>query len=237
MLACGCVLCSADEFVIDSVSPERARRRTTALQGPLGPLTLATRSASKLVPDGELYVTEVRNHQRFPDSISKTGELTTVAGCGRRGYTGDGGPAVEAEINEPYEVRFDNDGNMYFVEMKNHIVRRVDRKSKVITTFAGAGRAGFGGDGGLATEALLREPHSIAFDSIGPCTSLILATIAFGELIRRPQSSSQLPAMRNAGCRKTGSRTRRSHPWPAHLCIDDNTLWISDCARVTAFGV
>ena len=72
-----------------------------------------------------MYITEVRHHRVRRLDLA-TRELTTVAGCGRRGYSGDGGPAVEAELNEPYEVRFDRDGNMYFVEMKNHIVRRVD---------------------------------------------------------------------------------------------------------------
>ena len=117
-------------------------------------------------PDGALYVTEVRNHRVLRVDLA-TGELTTVAGCGRRGYSGDGGPAVAAELNEPYEVRFDGDGNMLFVEMQNHIVRRVDDKTKIITTVAGTGQKGFGGDDGPATKAQLNQPHSIALDSKG----------------------------------------------------------------------
>ena len=69
----------------------------------------------------------------------KTGQLTTVAGCGRKGYSGDGGPATEAELNEPYEVRFDREGNMFFVEMQNHLIRRVDAKTGTIATVAGTG--------------------------------------------------------------------------------------------------
>lgn len=117
-------------------------------------------------PDGALYITEVRNH-RVRRLDLKSGELTTVAGCGRKGYSGDGGSASDAELNEPYEVRFDKAGNMYFVEMQNHIIRVVDAKSKVIRTLAGTGKAGFAGDGGPAIKAEFRQPHSIALDAGG----------------------------------------------------------------------
>src|SRR5437868_12057293 len=62
-------------------------------------------------PDGALYICEVQNH-RIRRLDFKTGELTTVAGNGTKGYSGDGGPAGTAQLNEPYEVRFDRDGNM-----------------------------------------------------------------------------------------------------------------------------
>ena len=95
-------------------------------------------------PDGALYVTEVGNHRVLRVDL-KTGELTTVAGNGRKGYSGDGGPATEAELNEPYEVRFDSDENMYFVEMQNHIIRKVDVRTGTISTVAGTGESGYGG--------------------------------------------------------------------------------------------
>jgi streptogramin lyase len=117
-------------------------------------------------PDGSLYICEIGTHvvRRLDE---KTGKLTLVAGNGTPGYSGDGGPATAAQLKEPYEVRFDADGNVFFVEMKNHIVRRVDRKTGVISTVAGTGKEGFSGDGGKATEAQLRQPHSIAFDHKG----------------------------------------------------------------------
>lgn len=117
-------------------------------------------------PDKALYICETTNHVvRRVDP--KTGIATTVAGSGKKGYAGDGGPATKAKLNEPYEIRFDSDGNMYFVEMRNHIVRRVDAKTGVISTVAGTGKPGFGGDGGPATKAKLRVPHSIALDNAG----------------------------------------------------------------------
>lgn len=117
-------------------------------------------------PDGALYVCETTSHVVRRIDL-KTGAISTVAGCGRKGYAGDGGPATEALLNEPYEVRFDRNGDMYFVEMRNHVVRRVDAKTGTISTIAGTGEQGFSGDGGPATRARLSVPHSIALDDSG----------------------------------------------------------------------
>jgi DNA-binding beta-propeller fold protein YncE len=114
-------------------------------------------------PDGALYVTEVRNHRVLRVDLA-SGQIVTVAGNGRQGYSGDGGLATEASLNEPYEVRFDRDRNMVFVEMQNHLIRRVDAKTGVISTLAGTGQAGFRGDGGPAIQAQFKQPHSIALD-------------------------------------------------------------------------
>ena len=117
-------------------------------------------------PDGALYFCEIGNH-RVRRLDLKTNRITTVAGSGQKGYAGDGGPALKAAMNEPYEVRFDRAGNMFFAEMQNHIVRRVDAKTQIVSTVAGTGAPGFAGDGGPAAKAQLRQPHSIAFDEEG----------------------------------------------------------------------
>lgn len=116
-----------------------------------------------LGPDGALYVCEIKSHviRRIDE---KTGKISTVAGSGKKGYSGDGGPALKAALNEPYEIRFDQAGNMFFVEMVNNIVRRVDAKTGIIETVAGTGKKGFSGDGGPATKATFSRPHSIALD-------------------------------------------------------------------------
>jgi streptogramin lyase len=116
-------------------------------------------------PDGALYVCDAMNHAIR--RIDRNGVITTVAGSGKKGYSGDGGPALEATLNEPYEVRFDKQGDMFFVERLNHVVRRVDARTRIITTVAGSGKAGFSGDGGQATQATLDQPHSIQFDARG----------------------------------------------------------------------
>src|SRR5262249_4668586 len=85
-----------------------------------------------LSSDGSLYICEVRNHGLW--KLDRKNELTVIAGNGTKGYSGDGGPATKAQLNEPYEVRFDTAGNIYFVEMQNHLVRKVDAKSGQIST-------------------------------------------------------------------------------------------------------
>jgi DNA-binding beta-propeller fold protein YncE len=124
-------------------------------------------------PDGALYFCEIGNHVVRRLDL-KTRRLSVVAGTGAKGYSGDGGPATAALLNEPYEVRFDKAGNMFFVEMQNHIVRRVDGKTKIISTVAGIGSAGFSGDGGPALKAQFRQPHSIAF---GPDGKMLVCDI------------------------------------------------------------
>ena len=110
-------------------------------------------------PDGWLYFCDLGNHRiRRVGAEGRTVE--TVVGSGRKGNAGDGGLAVEAAIEQPYELRFDASGNLVFVDMTAHVVRRVDADGR-IETVAGNGEAGFSGDGGPATEAMLRQPHSI----------------------------------------------------------------------------
>ena len=123
-------------------------------------------------PDGDLYICDTGNH--VIRKVAADGTIDTVAGNGEAGYSGDGGPALEAALNEPYEIRFDRQGNMVFVEMANHVVRRVDQTTGLISTLAGTGEAGFSGDGGPAVEARLSRPHSI---QLGPSGDLFICDI------------------------------------------------------------
>ena len=93
--------------------------------------------------------------------------IYTYAGTGEGGYSGDGGPASDALMREPFMCAFDDAGNLYVCEATNHIVRRVDAATGVITTVAGTGESGYSGDGGPATEAAMYEPYSLAIDSDG----------------------------------------------------------------------
>jgi len=116
-------------------------------------------------PDGALYICEIGNHIVTRLDL-KTKALTVVAGNRQKGNAGDG-LATEATLNEPYEIRFDKADDILFVDMPNSVVKRRDHKSKKISTFAGNGTAGFSGDGGPATQAQFKQPHSIAFDHSG----------------------------------------------------------------------
>lgn len=117
-------------------------------------------------PDGALYVCETVGHVIRRIDL-ESGRISTVVGTGEAGCSGDGGPAREARVDQPYEVRFDATGNLYFVDMTQNVVRRVDAQTGRITTVAGTGAAGFSGDGGPATDARLRAPHSICLDHAG----------------------------------------------------------------------
>ncbi|MCE2514264.1 MAG: hypothetical protein J4F37_04495 [Acidobacteria bacterium] len=123
-------------------------------------------------PNGDLYICDTGNH--VIRRVAADGTIATVAGNGKAGYSGDGGPALEARLNEPYEIRFDPQGNMLFVERVNHVVRRVDRQTGLISTLAGTGQEGFSGDGGPAVAARLSQPHSI---QLGPSGDLFICDI------------------------------------------------------------
>ena len=117
-------------------------------------------------PDGGLWFCEVdTGRTRRLDLTS--GIVTTVVGNGQKSYTGDGGPALAAGFSAPHEIRFDASGHLYVVERDAHVVRRIEMPSGMVSTVAGTGEPGFSGDGGPATAAQLRQPHSIAFDADG----------------------------------------------------------------------
>ena len=113
--------------------------------------------------DGNLYFSDTFNH-RIRRVDARTGIISTFAGSGESGYSGDGGPATRARLNEPYGIAIDKVANVYIADRHNHCVRRVDRTSGVITTFAGNGVAGFNGDGGPASRAGMVEPNGLALD-------------------------------------------------------------------------
>jgi sugar lactone lactonase YvrE len=131
-------------------------------------------------PDKCLYFCDLDN-QRLRRLDLTTKKLTTIAGNGERGYRGDGAAATDAALNMPHELRFDRQGNIYAAERDNHVIRRIDAKTGLISTVAGTGTAGFSGDGGPGTRAMLRQPHSIVFDRGG---SLLICDIG-NQRIRR----------------------------------------------------
>ncbi|MEP6714641.1 MAG: hypothetical protein ABJC09_03650 [Terriglobia bacterium] len=117
-------------------------------------------------PDGGLYFCEVGNH-RITRLDLKSRKLEVIAGTGQKGNSGDGGFATAATMDEPYELAFNRARDLYFCDRTNHVVRRIDHATHRISTVAGTGAEGFGGDGGPAVQAQLRQPHSIAFTPAG----------------------------------------------------------------------
>lgn len=130
-------------------------------------------------PDGAIWFCEYTG-QRIR-RVAADGTISTIAGTGAKGYTGDGGPALDATFNLPHEIRFDSKGDLYIVDMTNHAVRKIDMQTKIITTVAGNGTQGYSGDDGPAVKAQLSQPHSIQF---GPDGHLYICDIK-NHVIRR----------------------------------------------------
>ena len=124
-------------------------------------------------PAGNLVFSESRNYcVRRIDA--QTGVITTLVGDGQPGYSGDGGPADRARLNEPYSLTVDDNGDIYIVDRLNAAVRKVDGGTGIISTVAGTGEPGYGGDGGPGTLAQLREPNDCYLDGRG---GLLIADI------------------------------------------------------------
>ena len=114
-------------------------------------------------PDGALYWSDFGSNRVLKVDF-RTKRISVVAGNGTKGYSGDGGPARSAQLNGPHEVRFDTKGNLYIDERDNAIIRRVDMKSGIISTYAGSGKPGYAGDGAPATQGQFNQPHGITLD-------------------------------------------------------------------------
>jgi hypothetical protein len=162
----------AGDLVIETIAGTGREERVEAAGEALG-FDMSQPFGLELGPDGALYVCEVGHHRVLRIGLEKRG-VEVAAGNGSRGKSGDGGPASGASLDEPYEVRFAPNRDMYFVEMKGAVVRRVRVETGRIERVAGTGEEGFAGDGGPAVDARLRSPHSIALDG---ARSLYIADI------------------------------------------------------------
>jgi len=109
-----------------------------------------------------LYIADTYNNRIRKVS---NGVITTVAGSGKAGFSGDNGPATGAELNYPQHIAVDHSGNLYISDTDNNRIRKVS--NGVITTVAGNGSANYSGDNGLATAAGVQYPAGVAVDAIG----------------------------------------------------------------------
>src|SRR5271155_3284472 len=134
---------------------ENIKATTTAMGFPRGLVVNAA---------GEFWYSDPGNNR--VRMVNSSGLVNTVAGNGFAGYSGDGGPATSAQVNQPNGLALDASGNLYFSDAGNNVVRMVDGSGN-IHTIAGTGTAGFSGDGGAATSANLNSPHGLAFDTTG----------------------------------------------------------------------
>ncbi len=142
--------------------------------------------------DGNLYVADCDNSR--VRRIAPLGVISTVAGTGTPGYTGDGGPATAAELDCPVDVAIDFSGRLVIGDNRNNAVRRVDAGGD-ITTIAGTGIAGYSGDGGPATAALIRTPQGLDVDGTG---SLYIAE-AYNHVIRKVNAAGTISTVAGTG--------------------------------------
>ena len=152
----------ADEWTIETV----AGTGTSGFSGDGGPATAAQLSWPEgvaLDAAGNLYIADITSRIR---KVGVDGNISTVAGTGIFGFSGDGGPATSAQLSWPESVAVDTAGNLYIADLRNYRIRKVDATG-VISTVAGTGIFGYSGDGGPATSAQLANLYSVAVDSAG----------------------------------------------------------------------
>lgn len=178
---------------------------------------------------GDLYITDVVN-----DVIRKvdhtTGNISTFAGTGATGYSGDGGPAAAATFNQPISVAVDASDNLYIADGLNNVVRKVDAGTGIISTVAGTGVAGYSGDGGAATAATLHTTMDVHIDNSGNLLIVDYANCAVrkvdaGTGIITTICGSGAPGYSGDG----GPATAATLNYPRQVAVDGcNNIFIAD---------
>jgi hypothetical protein len=193
-------------------------------------------SAARLVyPSGlcllgdDLLIGDIGNHSVF--RYDAYGRLNIFAGVGKPGYSGDGGPAVEARLNGPFEVlALPEGGGVLIADTYNHRIRHVDREGR-ITTIAGNGKSTFAGDGGPATEASLQLPQGIALDKDG---NLFIAD-TFNHVVRRVDVSGVITTFAGSEgglAGDGGPATKAQLNLPMAVALDgEGNVYISDAGN------
>ncbi|MCY3005104.1 MAG: hypothetical protein NTV29_03890 [Planctomycetota bacterium] len=129
---------------------------------------------------GDLYIVDMQNHAIRKVELA-TMQITTIAGTGNPGYSGDGRPAIEAQFKQPHSIQFGPEGDLYVCDIGNHVIRRIDSKTQIISTYAGTGLPGPTPDGAPLAATPLKGPRTIDFDSHG---DLWLATREGNQVFR-----------------------------------------------------
>jgi Gluconolactonase len=141
---------------------------SAGFSGDNGPATAAQLNlptALALDSSNNLYIADTQNHRIRKINLA-SGVITTIAGNGTQGFSGDGGPATAAAIDSPSGIAIDANQNLYLADTHNQRIRKITAATGTITTIAGAA-AGFGGDNGAASAARLALPHGLSIDSAG----------------------------------------------------------------------
>ena len=165
--------------------------------GPAAEAQLGGPSGVAVDGAGNVYIADRETHRIR--KVDSTGTITTIAGTGEYGFGGDGGPAAEAQLGAPNGVAVDGAGNVYITDRDNGRIRKVD-STGTITTIAGSGEYGFGGDGGPAAEAQLSGPFGVAVDVAGN----VYIADSFNNRIRKVDSTGTITTIAGTGERGFG---------------------------------
>ena len=218
--------------------------------GPAVEAQLRFPGGAALDGSGSLYIVDTWNHRIR--KVDSAGIVTTIAGSGTTGeggggFGGDGGPAVEAQLRYPYGVTVDETGNLYIADAWNHRIRKVD-SAGIVTTIAGSGTEGYGGDGGPAVRAQLSHPQGVALDGSG---NLYIAD-AWNHRIRKVDSAGIVTTIAGGGTpgggrgrfgRDSGLAVRARLKYPQGMALDAaGNLYFADIGnhrirKVDASGI
>jgi DNA-binding beta-propeller fold protein YncE len=174
-----------------------------------------------ITADQQMYVADTRNHTVRTIDL-KTGFISTVAGTGKAGYSGDGGPATKAEFDGTFAIDVDPSGqSLYIADLGNRRVRKMDLKSGIVTTIAGNGEKGVPKDGAEAVASPLADPRAVAADSKGNVYILERGGNAL-RVVDKKGKMRTLIAPAGSASASAATTVTPDLNGPKHLCVDRN---------------
>lgn len=198
-------------------------------------------SAATVDGSGNIFIADYNNNAIR--KVSASGIISTIAGNGSPGYSGDGGPATAALLRKPNGIITTTGGNIYFCDYENHCVRKIDGATGVITTIAGTGTAGYSGDGMTATAAQLNYPITLAIDGSGS----IYICDAVNHRIRKISSGGTISTVAGTGVLgfsgDGGAATAATMNYPYGVAVDaTGNIYVSDqvnhrIRKISATGI
>jgi RHS repeat-associated protein len=213
----------------DGIITTVAGNGTYDYSGDGGPATSAVLNSPFGVavgPNGSIYIADLNNNRIR--RIGPDGIITTVAGNGNRGYGGDGGPATSAMLNAPFSVRVGPDGSVYIADTYNNRIRRVGPDG-IITTVAGNGNQGYGGDGGPAANAVLNSPYGVA---VGPDGNIYISDSSNNRIRRVGPDGIITTVAGNGNGGDGGPAANAFLSYPFGVAVGpDGSIYISDGSR------